>query len=239
MKSLLRKLVLAALVFVFAESASADLDSAVTAYNERDYKSALSMFAPLAKAGNNVARTYLGHMYFAGYYVPQDREMAVDYYVTAASEGHVPAQIILGQIYYAGKGVSRDYGEAVKWFRLAANQGRLDAQVVLADLYAHNPKMSDPPEAAKWYRTAAEQGDASAQYSLALLYLEGKGVSKDFVQAHKWLHLASRSSPMPYLATTYALKRDAVAADMTPSQIAEAQQLAAGWRPTTSDDPRQ
>ncbi len=41
-------------------------------------------------------------------------------------------------------------------------------------------------------RQAAEQGDASAQYSVGDMYFEGRGVSRDNVQAVKWYRLAAK-----------------------------------------------
>ena len=225
----------AVMVCAVAAPADAGIDEAINAYNERDYKFALKEFSHLAEAGDNVARTYLGNMYFAGYYVPPDQPKVVELYRSAADQGHVPAQIILGKIYHAGNGVPRDYLEGTKWFRLAADQGRLDAQMILADLYAHSPDLADAAEAAKWYHLAADQGEASAQYSLGLMYLEGKGVSKSFVQAHKWLHLASVNSSTSYLSDSYAMLRDEASAEMTPEQLAKARQLAQEWKPTSDE----
>ncbi len=78
----------------------------------------------------------------------------------------------------------------------------------------------------KWYRQAAEQGDRKAQYRLAGMYREGKGIPKDYVQAHMWYNLA---------AATWHFgaqeDRDALAELMTSEQIAEAQRLAREWRP--------
>ena len=46
-------------------------------------------------------------------------------------------------------------------------------------------------EAAKWFRKSAEQGHADAQSSLGGMYEDGKGVPRDYVQAHKWYNLAA------------------------------------------------
>jgi hypothetical protein len=62
---------------------------------------------------------------------------------------------------------------------------------------------------------------------------KGEGAPEDCVEAHKWLNLAASHFP-PSMAENRekALKmRDAVAAKMTPAQIAEAQKLAREWKP--------
>jgi len=82
----------------------------------------------------------------------------------------------------------------------------------------------DYGEAARWFRRAAEQGDARAQGFLGAMYGEGTGMAKDHVQGHAWLNLASANG------NTHArVLRDVLAAEMTPSQIDEAQRLAATW----------
>jgi len=87
----------------------------------------------------------------------------------------------------------------------------------------------DDVEAASWYRKAADQGDADAQNNLGVMYDTGEGVPQDDVEAHKWHNLAaSRASAENQ--KRFADARDAVAAVMTPQQIADAQQLAREWQ---------
>jgi TPR repeat protein len=55
---------------------------------------------------------------------------------------------------------------------------------------------SEPPEnefkeAAEGIRPLAEEGDAEAQSALGIFYVNGRGVPKDYVEAYKWLKLAS------------------------------------------------
>jgi TPR repeat protein len=53
------------------------------------------------------------------------------------------------------------------------------------------------------------------------MYANGQGVPLDNVQAYAWFDLAASSGD-----AEAAAKRDALAANMTPAQIAEAQKLA-------------
>jgi len=78
----------------------------------------------------------------------------------------------------------------------------------------------------KWYRKAAEHGHAHAQNNLGVLYANGQGVSNNYVLAHTWLHLAASRSTPGNVRDIAVRNRDAVAAKMTPAQIAEAQRLA-------------
>ena len=77
----------------------------------------------------------------------------------------------------------------------------------------------------KW-RPLAEQGDSYAQHNLGVLYANGQGVLQDFVQAHMWYNLAAANGD-----TFGGELRDALALQMTPAQIAEAQKLAWEWKP--------
>jgi TPR repeat protein len=60
------------------------------------------------------------------------------------------------------------------------------------------------------------------------MYSNGQGVPQDYVEAPKWRNLAaSRASAENQ--TQYAETRDALAKQMTPAQLAEAQTLAREW----------
>jgi TPR repeat protein len=61
------------------------------------------------------------------------------------------------------------------------------------------------------------------------VYDIGQGVPQDYVQSHLWFNLAAAQGH------THAAKfRDLMAAKMTPSQIENAQALAAAWKPKTT-----
>ena len=81
-------------------------------------------------------------------------------------------------------------------------------------------------EALAQWRAAAESGDRRAMLALGRLNVQGLGVLQDYVQAHVWFNLAASRGVAAALE-----EREAVAAKMTPEQVARAQQLAAAWRP--------
>ena len=89
----------------------------------------------------------------------------------------------------------------------------------------------DDAEAVTWYRRAAEQGFTPAQAGLGYMYEYGTGVSEDQVLAHMWLTLAAAGSPDEFLARLYSQKRDEIAERMIVEQLAEAERLAAEWKP--------
>ena len=120
-----------------------------------------------------------------------------------------------------------DYATALREWRPLAEQGDALAQYNLGILYFNGggvPK--DYQQALRWFRLAADQGEALAQTKIAIMYDDGQGVPHDIVQAHKWYNLAATNGDKPA-----AELRDALAKQMTPAQIAEAQKLAREWTP--------
>jgi len=142
-----------------------------------------------------------------------------------AEQGEADAQVNLGLLYDFGKGVPQDYGQARDWYLKAADQGFADAQFNLGLLYDFGKGVpQDYGQARDWYLKAAEQGHALAQANLGVMYWMGPGVLQDYVQAHMWAYLAAAQNQEIGTAL-----RAALANDMTPEQIAEAQRLAREW----------
>ena len=74
------------------------------------------------------------------------------------------------------------------------------------------------------WRRLARLGYAPAQNNLAIAYHKGAGVPRDLVEAYKWAVLATARAYQPALDN-----REAIAGEMTPSQIAAARQLVRDW----------
>ena len=81
-------------------------------------------------------------------------------------------------------------------------------------------------EAAAQWQAAAETGDSRAMLALGRLYEQGVGVPQYYVLAHMWFNLAASRG-----VTAAFAERDAVAARMTPQQLAAAQERASAWQP--------
>jgi uncharacterized protein len=218
--------------------AAAPFEEGVDAYYKGDYAAAVRLLRSPADKGNAEAQFLLGDMYSKGDGAPQNLAEAIKWHRKAADQGHPEAQFRLGFIYVEGVGVSQDYAEGVSWYRKAAEHGDADAQLKLGYMYSDGQGVpQDYAEAVKWSRKAAVQGSAYAQWLLGTMYSEGRGAPADFVEAHKWFDLAVFQSS-PDDETTASIRklaeegRNAVAAKMTPAQIAEAQTLAREWAAT-------
>ena len=133
----------------------------------------------------------------------------------------------LGLLYYEGRGVGQNYRKAKEWFDKAGEQGHTGAQVNLGTLYLRGEGAPQSSQMALfWFTRAAGQEDALALAKLGLMYSQGRGVLQDFIQAHMWYNLSAARGE-----ARSAEARDALAKQMTPGQIAEAQRLAREWRP--------
>ena len=81
-------------------------------------------------------------------------------------------------------------------------------------------------EALSAWQAAAEAGDSRSMLALGRRHAQGLGAVQDYVEAHKWLNLAASLGE-----AAAAVERDALAAKMTPQQVAAAQARAAAWQP--------
>ena len=144
-----------------------------------------------------------------------------------AEQGNASAQHNLGQMYDKGLGVPQNDKTAAKWYTLAAEQGVADAQFNLGLMYDNGLGVpQDYKTAIKWYTLAAEQGYADAQVNLGVMYVKGDGVPQDNVYAHMWWNIAAASG-----YKEASKNRDIIAKEMTPAQLAKAQDLARNFVP--------
>ena len=153
------------LTLLIGTSANAtDLQKGLSAFNRKDYETALRLWKPLAEQGNLDAQWWLGWMYRNGDGTPKDYKTAFKYYKLAAEQGYTPAQYELGEFYQYGYGVTQNEKTAVKWYRLAAEQGLSIAQYNLGEMYdIGEGVIRDYVLAYMWYLIAVSQGSKYAK----------------------------------------------------------------------------
>ena len=192
---------------------------------EQDYKEFFKWCRKSAEMGFMIAQLELGYLYKEGKEIVQDYKEASKWYRMAAEEGDAEAQLELGYLYVAGNGIEKDYKEAFKWFRRAADQGDAWAQLELGNLYneGHGVEQDDH-EAIKWRLRAAEQGNQFVARNLGGHYAGGYGIEKDNIQAYKWFSIAAINGDEDSQKYKQRLEEE-----MTPIQVAEAQELARKW----------
>lgn len=218
-----------ALVFVVGKNAdvkelAVQCFQAVQAVKEGKYADALNLCKRAATQGNDGAQFFLAIMYYIGKGVPQDYHEAENWFELAAAQGNAKAQYYLGVMHEVGQGVAQNDQEAERWYRLAAMQGDANGQYGLGLLYFYGSGVEqDFQEATKWIRLAAAQGNDKAQATLSVMYIFGSpGVTKDSVRAYMWASLAADKGNR-----NGQQNRKSAASMMTPSQITEAQEMAA------------
>ena len=119
-----------------------------------------------------------------------------------------------------------NYATALSEWRPLAEEGDPSAQFRLGSLYENGDGVPrDFAKARQWYERAAAQGEAKAQFYLGIQSAYGEGGPLDLVQAHMWYSLAAENGNAH--APGY---RDDLARQMTPAQIAEAQQRVRQWK---------
>ncbi|MCH8685946.1 SEL1-like repeat protein [Pedomonas mirosovicensis] len=89
---------------------------------------------------------------------------------------------------------------------------------------SHLQSNAERSDAVERLLAAAKRGEAQAYYDLGTAYALGEGVDIDLIEAHRWYNLAA----MAGLREAQA-ERAALAADMNPAEIAEAQRRAREW----------
>ena len=148
------------------------------AFWEDDYYTALAILTPLAEAGHARAQYRLGHMYYLGKGVSEDKAEAKKWLrrafdgTRAAAEAGIPdAQWLLADMYtdgsVAGVGiVERDLDTKRRWEKRAEKGYRRAAEA--GDVLAKHRVAEDPYAFVyETLRPAAEAGSARAQYLLA------------------------------------------------------------------------
>jgi len=118
-----------------------------------------------------------------------------------------------------------DYAAALMELRPLAEKGHAEAQTKLGFIYFQGLGVpQDYAEGLKWIRPAAEQGFAEAQFALGIIYVGGKAVPQNGAEAYKWFFLAAAQGSE--MAQRYV---KGSANNMTPGQIAKAQDAAKAW----------
>jgi TPR repeat protein len=169
-------------------------EEAKTAYDHKDYATALGIWRPLAVEGNAEAQRFVGILYENGLALPRDQAQAVALFRKAAAQGDAEAEYRLGFSLVDGAGIPRDVSRGVSLMEKAGKHGYIRSFRMIGDFYRAGFQDGVPKDEAKavaWYRMAADQGDEISQARLGLAYEYGQGVAKDISQAISWYRKAA------------------------------------------------
>jgi uncharacterized protein len=220
--------------FTLTEAGKAELSSTMEIALHSGYPPSDSIVSPeaiqmlkvYAAEGNAPSQSKLGFLFQDGIGVESDQAEALKWYRKAADLGDIKAHNNIGFMYFAGSGVPKSLDEALKWFIKAADLGSTGAMDNIGEMYSRGLGVAQNySEAFKWFHKAAELGHGPASCKVASLYSAGQAVPQDNVQAYLWFTVGIAAG----IDATKNLA--AVASQMTPDQIREADLLASQWKP--------
>ena len=199
-----------------------------------DEKIEISELLRHAEMGDAAAQHQLGVAYSEGRLLPLDPKEAERWYLAAANQEHRGSQSELCAIYVASG--TREGGPALRWCSAAAEQGDPKASFYLASLYVAGPNVDlNRKETNRLYQTAAQGGVAEAQIIIGLDYADDDNLPVDFVQAYRWLTLASSATTAGQDLTDIISLRESVRTRLSTEQLAEARRMVLEWQPTAGN----
>lgn len=159
--------------------------------------------------------------------VAPDPGQSVAWLEKAAALGNVAAMNQLGRAYLAGEGVLVNPRVAAEWFEKAAAAGSLTAEYSLGSIYRIGfGGQPDFIRAVRHFERGANGKESASMVALGDLYANGQGVPQDKVQALTWYKLAAL-----YGQPEGGKRGEALAAGMTPEQLAQAKTQTETWIP--------
>ncbi len=179
-----RALVLAVVLGVGAACAGEpDYWTGHAAYGRGDFKTALEILLPLARANDAHAQLLLGKAYASGAGVPRDGAEADRWFTKAVRSGPFEHGRI-ADLYMDGKGVPKDFRKALRWYEEGAGDGEPWAMHRLGVLYHHGIGVAvDYPRAFSYYTAAIAAGGQYGHAGLAWMYSLGQGRPVDWARA--------------------------------------------------------
>lgn len=139
-----------------------------------DYKSALSIFLPLAKRGNTAAQYNTSILYLQGHGVAKNIIESEKWVRKSAEEGLPQAQSLLAGFYDDSAIGKQDQIEAAKWYRKAAEQGYGDAQLQLAFMLSTGNGLAQDEQEAKVFAEQAAAQDLPLAVQLVATFSSSK-----------------------------------------------------------------
>lgn len=178
-----------------------------------------------AQAGDPDATYIMGMLYQIGEGVPKSATKAIQWFRLAAQRGSAAALTSIGNAYQNGEGVPKNASEAISWFQKAAALNDPGAMNALGLSYANGLGVErDASKAAKWFKSGALLGDFWCMFFLALAYDVGQGVEVDKEVSYAWYNVAAARDTTKVNRDMVIYARQKVAQQLSPTQLARAQE---------------
>lgn len=153
----------AATMLSLAPPALADVKAGVDAWQQGDYEKAVSLWRPLAQAGDPDAQFNMGQASKLGRGVKADMAVALDWYRKAAAQGHVRAEDNLGLLMFQ----QGERASALPYLQRSATRGEPRAQYIVGTaLFNGDLAPKNWPRAYALMSRASAAGLAQATASL-------------------------------------------------------------------------
>jgi TPR repeat protein len=186
------------------ENADTDDIAGLTAYRNKDFAAANSIWEKNANAGSVISQRRLAISFISGEGVSIDYLKALALLQRSAGQGDEIAQYQLAYMYEHGQGVEEDIEKAIYWYKKSVDQDYYLAQYNLGKLYfARGEIDKNTEDAIKLFDLAADQNYSEAQGQLSYYYIE---VKKNYSAALTWAWLGTvngNSTAMNNLGTLY------------------------------------
>ncbi len=167
---------------------------------------------------------------------PKDEERGLGLLRTMANEGEFFSRKSLSEYLAAKNRSSDDHSEAFMWTKAAADENESWALYQIGIFYQNGlGVIKNQASANEWFQEAADGEDPEAQFELGVNYFEGRGLPKDPVLSYMWFNLCSANSSPRWdeLRELAANNREIIAKQLTPGDLATAQEMSREWTPST------
>ena len=156
--------IICASLFCAAPAAAQNVKAGIDAWQRGDFVGAITIWRPLAEAGDADAAFNMGQAYRLGRGVLVDLATAQTWLERAASKDHVDAQTTLGLLLFQ----NGQQADGLKWLKLAAEKGDPRAMLVYGTaLFNGDGVAQDPVLGYAYVSRSAAQGLEPAKGTLA------------------------------------------------------------------------
>ena len=167
--------------------------SAYALYVNKDYAAARQALAPLAQQSHAHAEHTLGFLLWQGLGGPVDAVQARSLFWKAIAQKFIPSFANLGAMYIFGAGGAKDYELAFHLCSHAMGYNDSEAFNNMGWLFEQGLGVPEnPAKAFELYQQAISiDGNADAQEAIGCLYRDGRGTTKDLLQATHYFNLSA------------------------------------------------
>lgn len=208
-------------------STEAMLEIAENLINENNQNKTEEALGWIKKASdyNSVeALRIMGDYYSAGKAITPNPELAVQYYERASKLGDLESTFSLGEMYRTGELVEKNLEKSATYFALMAEKKDSAGQYMLGICYEDGEGVEKSiNKALELYTASADQGYDMAMETLGLMYLKEEGIAKNYIQAYKWISLASRTRELSVRL------RNKIEQDMSAEELIAGNILVDNW----------